>query len=872
MGKQPKKPAPRRKGQKRKISAGRVTLWLVAAMLLGVLCAIGLYIMIILNGQKLLAENKDKLDMSQTSIIYDSEGKEVTRMYTQNRVLVSLGEVPKLLREAFIATEDRRFESHFGVDLYSIGRALYRDILHRSAVEGASTITQQLAKNMFLSSQKTVFRKVQEASIAIALENQFTKDEILEMYLNRIYFGNSAYGIKAASMYYFGKSDLNQLDLAEMATLAGIPKSPANYSPTDNPEQSKARRATVLTLMADQGYITQAQKEQAMNEELKLNPHPETPKKTEFRTFMDYVMQEASDVYGISDDELYQGGYRIYTTLDVKAQQAMDDAYKNDKLFQADGPDQPMESAMVIYNQHDGGIAAMIGGRNYTAKGWNRALVPRQPGSSFKPIVVYGPALEKGGWTPYSMLKDERMSFNGYSPRNYDNRYPGEVTMMEAVKKSINVPAVWLLNQIGLDYGMKFAENLGITFDKNDRNLAIALGGMTKGASPLQMARAYGAFANNGILNKPHAIVKIEDSQGRTIASFKPEQKRVMSPQTSYYMTKLLESVVEPGGTGASARMDRPVAGKTGSTQLDLKGLEQYYRDLWFVGYTTEYTAAVWMGFDKTDSRNYVKISSGAPAALFKTVMSRALAGKPATDFERPQGVKEPAPPPRGITDLKAVFNKDNHAVELSWSPYGSNSTYKLYRKESKEAGFGEIMQAPDSRIIDMSVQAGATYQYYVTAVSADGDVSDKSNIAEVSVPADDTSGIGIPGIGQPGGGPPQNGQNGGQGSRNPADASTGNGNPAGGSQSGGSSRIGTPPGQKDGTADGGTGTDAGIPAPATGSGPGDAGGGSTSGSPGTAVPDTGAAGEITGGGTPGSDTSADNPSDSRIPAGRRAR
>lgn len=730
-GKKPSKPR-----KKRKMTAGRLFVWIAAAGLVGAICAIGMYILIILHGQKYLMDHIDKLNLDEASIIKDADGNEVTKLYVQNRELVTLDEVPEKLRDAFIATEDRRFNSHFGIDIWSIGRALYRDIVHRGAVEGGSTITQQLAKNIFLDADKTLFRKVQEASIAIALENNFSKDEILEKYLNRIYFGNSAYGIKAAAQTYFGKDDLNKLTLAEMATLAGIPKSPGTYSPVDNPQKSKERRDLVLSLMAEQGYITEQEKEKAMQEPLVATLNKPSGQK-DYLTFIDYVVKEAENVYGISEDELLRGGYQIYTTLNVKAQKAMENAYANDKLFQKDMNGDPMQSGMVIYNQKDGGIVAMIGGRDYARKGWNRAIQPRQPGSSFKPIVVYGPALESGKWNPYSTLKDEDMSFGNYHPQNYDLTYRGSVTMLEAVKKSLNVPAVWLLNQIGIDSGMKFAQKLGIPFAPEDRNLAIALGGMTRGVSPLQMARAYGAFANQGYLNKEHAIVKIVDTNGRQVAAFKPEKTQVMSAKTAYYMTQMLQAVVEPGGTGASARMNRPVAGKTGSTQVDIKGLEKYYRDIWFVGYTPEWTAAVWMGFDKTDSKHYVTMSSGGAAVLFKEVMSAALAGTPVTSFTKPPGVEDLAAPPKAVTDLKATLDQDGRAVLLSWSAAGDNVAYRLYRKGSKDQEFTMILPGEGTEIKDMTVQPGETYQYYVVAVNKDTDVeSGKSNVVEIAVPA----------------------------------------------------------------------------------------------------------------------------------------
>jgi penicillin-binding protein 2A len=750
--------------KKKKITAGRVFAWTLVAGALGVIGALALYAAVIFNGKMILNENLDKLDMDEASHIYDINNNEVTVLYRENREIVNIKDIPEKLQQAFIATEDRRFDQHSGVDFVAVGRALVKDIIHRSAVEGGSTITQQLAKNVFLNSNKTFFRKATEMSIAVALETQFSKSEILEKYLNCIYFGNGAYGVKAAAKKYFGISDLNKLEIWQMATLAAIPKAPATYNPIDNPEKSKERRAVVLTLMHDQGYITQDEKNNAMAKE--YVPPKETSRK-EYISFTDYVVKEAADQYGLSEDNLLRNGYKIYTTMDANAQKIMEQTYANDKFFQKDGPEQKIQSAMVIINHKDGGIVAMVGGRDYVRKGLNRAVDPRgarQPGSSFKPIIVYGPALEYGNYTPYSKLKDEEITYpGGYSPRNYDGVYRGQVDMFEAVKRSINAPAVWLLNEVTLNKAIPFAEKLGITLDpKNDRNLAIALGGLTKGVTPLQMAAAYGAFANQGYMNESHSIIKILDSNGNEVASYKPKrQVKAMSAKTAWYMTQLLQGVVQPGGTGTAARFDRPVAGKTGTTQLDLKGLEKFNRDVWFVGYTPEWSAAVWMGFDKTDAKHYVlTTSSSMPAAIFKEVMSKALAKRPMTQFVKPEGVPDLTAPPKSIGDFKAEYIKERMpVVKLTWSANGDRMSYKLYRKEAKENEYQLITTTTGTEVRDITVQPGSSYEYYVVAYNPENNLdSDKSNVEKVDIPAENANDpeSSLPGVpGHPG----ENGQ-----------------------------------------------------------------------------------------------------------------
>ncbi len=730
-----------KKPGKRRFSYGKLFIAMGITAAIAIVCATIGYMVIIYNGQKIFNENKDKMDMMEASIIYDINDKEVSVLGRENRELVDKSEIPKKVAYAFIATEDKRFEQHAGVDFWAIGRALVKDVIARSAVEGGSTITQQLAKNLFLDFDKTFFRKGTEMSIALALEENLDKDEIMALYLNRIYFGKGAYGIKAASKYYFGKSDLNQLETWEIAALAATPKAPAIYGPMGDPEKSKDRRNVVLKLMYDQGYITEAEKNKAQAMEYT----PPAQKTDELLAFKDYVIQEASEKYKLEEEVIRRGGYKIYTTMNVNAQRILETAFKDPKFFQKDGPEQKMQGSMVIVDNKDGGIVAMSGGRDYAAKGLNRALVQRQPGSSFKPLIAYAPAMElqSGKYNPYTLLPDEQKSYAGYSPRNYDGVYQGEVTMMEAVRKSINAPAVWLLNEIGVAKARDFVKKMGITLESQDNNLAIALGGLTKGVTPLAMAQAYSAFPNNGMMNTAYSIRKIVDSEDNTVASVKQEKTKVMSPKTAYYMTEMLKGVVS-GGTGTAAKLNRPVAGKTGTTQLDLKGLEKNNRDAWFVGYSAEWTAAVWMGFDKTDTKHYVLPASGSfPAALFKEVMNKALTNVPAKDFVKPSDVPSLTEPPKSVDSLKAEYIKDPlPKVELNWSGDTDNSfgAYQIFRKEAKEQEFRQISEQlkGNLKFVDISIKPGETYDYYVVPYNTQSNqAGEKSNVVTMQIPAD---------------------------------------------------------------------------------------------------------------------------------------
>lgn len=640
--------------------------------------------------------------------------------------------------------------------------------------------------------------------------------------------------------------------------------------------------------MKDQGYISEEERAQAAAVEYAYEP---PAKNNDYATFIDYVLSEAVEVSGKSEDELYRGGYRIYTTMDPVAQKAMEDAFKKDSLFQKDGPKQKMQGAMVIIDHRSGAIVGMVGGRGYKSKDMNRAVRPRAPGSSFKPITVYAPAMELDfdKWNPNSMLKDEKMSFNGYSPSNWDNIYLGQISMMQALQKSANVASVWLLNEIGVNRGIEFAKKLNIELDpQKDRNLAIALGGLTNGVTPLQMAAAYGAFANNGQLLPSHSVVQIKDSNDKVVYEYKsPAPKQVMSPRTAWYMTVMLKNAVD-NGTGASARLANfPVAGKTGTTQLDIKGLEKYNRDVWFAGYTPEWTAAVWMGFDTTDKDHYVSGGSALPAVMFKEVMTKALAGHKATAFKKPNNVPELTRPPEAVTDLTAVYRPEDRSVILNWTPVqGDHIVYKVFRKGGKEADFIELPRTTSPGLKDLGVLPGDRYEYYVVPYDSETNKeAPKSNVAVVDVPAEQGlddhpgnggNGNGPGGVGNGGNGNGPGGVGNGNGGNGNGPGSVGNGNGRNGNGPGGTGNgnggNGNGPGGV-GTGNGGTGTGTGSTGTGgggTGTGTGGTGtggggtgtgtGGTGSGGTGTGTGGVGTGGVGTGTGTSGSGTGGSAP------------
>jgi penicillin-binding protein 2A len=627
----------------------RTWLWLGGTMALaGVLLAVVAALWV-----RGLDISKLEHPLPEPTLIMDRNGKPASQLSSSRIIPVPLEDIPLELRNAVIAVEDQRFYEHSGIDLWSIGRALVRDLQSRSLKEGGSTLTQQLAKNLFLQSDKTFSRKLKEAGYALKINLTYSKDEILELYLNSIYFGEGRWGVEGAAQEYFAKP-VQQLKLEESALLAALPKAPTTYSPAKNKEKALERRNLVLSLMKEQQFISEAAYKQASAMPIALKQNSQESLKGKYPSYVDYVIEEASALYGFTEEQVLTSGLRIYTDLDPQVQQAMQEVYAADSLFPESKPDQLMQSGAVILDHRTGGIRAMVGTRGpQVYRGFNHATqLRRQPGSSFKPLAVYAPALERG-YTPSSLLYDGELNIAGYQPKDWDGQTRGQVTLQEAILRSWNIPAVWLLNEIGIDAGLDFVRRAGITLPKADRSLSIALGGLSEGVSPLQMAQAYGAIANLGVMQQAHAIVKVTTKDGLPLVEAQAKPATVTRPAVAYELTLLLQEAVT-SGTGKAAALGRPAAGKTGTTQLpatkefaDIGGNGS--KDAWFVGFTPELTAAIWLGYDQTDRNHYLTTSGGAvPATLFREIMSRALRDTPAVPFPVPPDYqpKVQTPPP----------------------------------------------------------------------------------------------------------------------------------------------------------------------------------------------------------------------------------
>ena len=622
---------PRRRAKKAKKAGPLRRIRLFIALCLVVFAGLGFgYIFAAYQSLPAVGNNMRPAVSSQ---VFDSHGRLITTLHSdQNRLPIDINKVPQNLQNAFIAAEDNRFYEHIGIDPIGIFRAIFANLTNRGIAQGGSTITQQLAKNAFLSQEQTLKRKIQEAMLALEIEHKYSKKEILEMYMNQIYFGQGAYGIQTAAKTYFNK-DVNELTLTQCAMLAGLPKSPNYYSPFNNLNEAKKRKNVVLDQMVKYGYVSAAEAEDAKNQDLGLSKSHQSKEADEYASFIDYVSQQVAKKYG--DDALYKEGLKIYTTMDVDKQHAAVRAMRNlpNNYTDENGLTQP-QAAIVSIDPKTGHILAMVGGRGQDS--FNRAsMAVRQPGSAFKPFV-YLTALQHD-MTPDTTMDDQPVTYGSWSPKNAGGSYSGTMTLSDALAHSVNTIAVQLADKVGTKNIIANAKKMGITtLDAKDDNLAMALGGLTKGVTPLEMASAYGTFANKGVHVKPTAIVKILDRDGNVLEDASTLEKeetktRVMSEREAYEMTTMLEGVIDHG-TGTAAAIGRPAAGKTGTTDDN--------KDAWFVGYTPDIVTAVWIG-DDTGSHSLGEIYGGTiPAEIWKDYMSSATSDESGGDFSAPSGME----------------------------------------------------------------------------------------------------------------------------------------------------------------------------------------------------------------------------------------
>ncbi len=583
--------------------------------------------------------------------VFDARGKVLHEFYRENRSVVPLKNIPRHLVNATLSTEDRNFYKHWGVDLWGVGRAVVTDVMHMRRAQGGSTITQQLARNLFNMYEKSFARKLKELVLALDLERTYSKDQILELYFNQIYFGEGAYGVESAAKTYFAKP-LSELSLQECALIAGIPANPTLYSPRRKPAAAQARRGKVLRNMLATRAISQVEFDRAMQAPLGVTATRYTNDRAAY--FVEMVRLNLDEKYG--SNAVYEGGLKVYTTLDADLQVLADKALERHLValekdmrlkitrstYQAAveagtvpaGSRTPyLQGAVVALDPRTGAIRALSGGRDWNESNFNRAVqAARQPGSAFKPFV-YAAALDNG-FKPTDIIVDEPVTFPGYDgkpyePQNYDRKFRGPITLRHALQESVNIPAIKLLRKVSTSLVASYARRMGIKSTMG-QNLSLALG--SSEVNLLELTSAYGVLANRGVRNDPMYILKVLDKDGRELEKNSSRPYEVLSDATSAIMTSMLQSVMDHG-TGYPARaagLTVPAAGKTG-TMDD-------YMDAWFVGYVPSLSVGVWVGYDEKKPIGPAMTGARAALPVWTEIMLGATRGKPVEDFPLPVG------------------------------------------------------------------------------------------------------------------------------------------------------------------------------------------------------------------------------------------
>ena len=634
--------------------------------------------------------------------VYSSDEHLIKTFQTFHYEQVSIDEIPKYMKDAIISTEDKNFYNHDGYDILGIARSIIVNIVNKKTSQGASTITQQLARILFLSNEKTITRKIKEIQIAARIEKSISKDKILEMYLNNVYLGSGAYGVGAAASTYFNKS-LSQLTLAECALIAGLPQAPSVYSPYKNIKLAEKRRNKVLKRMYIMKTITKSQYDSALKEKITLNKKPSLSRTNIAPYFIDYVLKELEEL-GFDETEISQGGYKIITTLDYKAQVAANESIdKNMKAWRLTKPNQ--QAALFTFSPMTGAIIAYCGGKDYTMSQYDRVTQAiRPPGSSFKPIV-YAAAIHKG-WMPTDMIEDSPITIGDWTPRNYGNKYKGKMPLYKALAISSNVIAVKLIQNVGIAPVIDMAKALGITTPLT-HDYTIALG--SNGVKLYDMVVVYGNFANGGYRVKPYAIERIETQRGKVIYQAKRTKiTKVLDRDTAGFMTAMLRKVIT-SGTGRGANIGKPMGGKTGTTNEN--------KDAWFIGYTPDLVTGVFIGNDDNTS---VGLTGGsAPARIWKDMMAVATEKYGSPEFDYP-AIDLNVVHEETVTDQNIDFESDNQGDD-SAAQNDNNSV-----KHNKD-----ITSTEENSKIQSSSQQSESFKSIPVQVTVPLNISKAKNNAE---------------------------------------------------------------------------------------------------------------------------------------------
>lgn len=808
----------------------KIFLALVALGIIGILAGVGTFAYLVKDAPvldpKLL---KDPIP----SKILDKDDKLITEVGAVNREYVNYKDIPQVVENAILATEDYRFYKHHGIDPIRLGGAVLANIQHGFGSEGASTITQQVVKNSFLTPEKTLKRKVEEAWLSYQLEQQYTKHQIFEMYVNKVYVSENSHGIATAAKIYYGK-ELKDLTLSEAAQIAGMPQSPNNYNPFDHPDLAEKRRNIVLTLMEQHGFISKQEMEKAKKVSVKstvLNEKQRIVNEKPFDSFVDAVIDEVKET---TDFDVFTDGLTIHTTLDPDAQTYVEDILNKSDII--DYPDDEFQAGVALLDTQTGEIRAIGGGRNQKVKrGFNYAIdTQRQPGSTIKPVLDYAPAIEYLNWGTYEMIEDKPITYSsGKKFGNWDQSYKGAMTIRTALQLSRNSPAVQALQQVGLDKAKDFAVDLGIPLKEIYESYAI--GGFKTGVSPLEMAGAYSAFGNNGIYTKPHAIRKIKLRDG-TFISTAPEPKVVMKDSTAFMITDMMTSVLEYPGTGTRAKVPGlPMAGKTGTTNYTDEEIQKWgipssrsVPDAWFTGYTTNYTASIWTGYkNRSTPINAVGDNQRLAQLLFKNIMAYVSKDIDTPDFKMPNSVQrvriergsmppvlasQYTPGSQIVTEyavkghapnrvskrydklntpkkLKAKYDKVNQNITLTWD-YKTNATFSI----TVDSTSGQKQYTQSGTSLTIPAVPGSKYTFTIVAISGSRTSAPATTSIDIPLPTQEEN---------PGTTPPGNETTPGNGNGNNGNGNNGNGN--GNENNGNGNGNGGNTGGDQGTGDGTT-------------------------------------------------------------------
>ncbi|MBB1072734.1 PBP1A family penicillin-binding protein [Limosilactobacillus reuteri] len=690
----------------------KILLWVAGIVVLLMVASAALFFYYASSAPKI---SRSDLTSQSITTIYDDQNRVISRLGAQKREYAKDNQIPKQLKNAVVSIEDRRFYKHHGVDTIRILGAATSNVFGRSAgMQGGSTLTQQLVKLSVFStaaSDRTLKRKAQEAWLAINVEQHFSKSQILDFYINKVYMGNGIYGMQTAAQYYYGK-DLNDLDLSQLALLAGMPQSPTYYNPlVSNTKYATQRRNEVLNAMVRSNYITQSQANQAASESVTAGLDPDHGNISGSGTAVDskvvdpYVKQVLADLQAQGYDP-YSDGLKVHTNLDLDAQQHLYDAANKNVQFQND----KMQAGVAVTDPHNGQIIAMLGGRHTgnVVYGLNRAVQSnRSSGSTAKPLMDYGPAIEYLQWPTFKSIADTRFVFPGTNTvlHDFDKKYKGNMTMREALVQSRNVPAIRALQAVGIKRATSFLDGLGIS-QKQPYTLQ---NGIALYISPLQVSAAYAAFANGGTYYKPYYISSITTQDG-SVKQFNPKGKRAMNKATAYMITDMLKGVfTDSQGSATDARLDGVnQAGKTGTTNYPGNSSQSGVMDSWMAGYTKNYSIAVWTGYDHplepggSISEQYVKSAQ----LLYKDLMQYLDSQNHASDWTMPdtvEAVRVKGKRQLVIRDSKWAFDytedtsddRDSSSTSSSSDSSSSSSSSSSASSSSSESRTEERNNAP---------------------------------------------------------------------------------------------------------------------------------------------------------------------------------